>query len=94
MYFSIISYWEPHDCFDCFNRIPSSRYSIFQYTLAERNVFREKQIGLGFVQSYNEALKEAIQNSDGSQRSTRVKQYDIGTIIISDETGQLTQEEV
>jgi hypothetical protein len=57
-------------------------------------VFREKQIGLGFVQSYNEALKEAIQNSDGSQRSTRVKQYDIGTIIISDETGQLTQEEV
>lgn len=49
VYFVIITYWEPHDCFNCFNRLSNTRYSIFQYTLTERNVFRENKIGMGFV---------------------------------------------
>lgn len=41
VYFTIVTFMEPHDCFDCFNRIPVLRYSIFQFTIQERNSLRE-----------------------------------------------------
>ena len=36
-FFLYLSLIEPHDCYECFNRLPSSRYSIFQYTKQELN---------------------------------------------------------
>jgi hypothetical protein len=41
VYFAIVMFMKPHDCFDCFNRIPVLRYSIFQFTVYERNINRE-----------------------------------------------------
>lgn len=71
VYFFIITVMEPHDCFDCFNRIPVLRYSIFQYTLQERNNLRELQIGKGFVERYSAMLRE-VERKSNVNRSTSI----------------------
>ena len=43
------TYMRPHDCFDCYNRLPGVRYSIFQYTTYERNKNIELRYGMGAV---------------------------------------------
>lgn len=63
VYFAIVTFMEPHDCFDCFNRIPVLRYSIFQFTIYERNVNRELQFGLGYVKMYNSMIRRAEESS-------------------------------
>ena len=50
-YFILITWQEPHDCFECFNRL-SIRYSIFQYTQEERNIYREHQVGQGAIERH------------------------------------------
>jgi hypothetical protein len=49
VYFSIVTFEEPHDCFSCFSRIDQSTYSLFEYTAFERNVIYEQQRGQGAV---------------------------------------------
>jgi hypothetical protein len=52
----MISLQEPHDCFECFNRL-TCRYSIYQYTQQERNIKREKQLGIGAVKRYESMVQ-------------------------------------
>ncbi|MFO0118125.1 MAG: hypothetical protein ACK521_11115 [bacterium] len=45
------------DCFNCFNRIPHLRYSIYQYTKREKNEFiMQRQIGMGAVKALDELV--------------------------------------
>lgn len=66
VYFAIVTFMEPHDCFDCFNRIPVLRYSIFQFTIYERNINREQKMGLGYVKMYKSMIKQAEESSRGT----------------------------
>ena len=55
------SYQTPHDCFTCFNRLPSKRYSSYQYTQEESNHNLEQKFGLGAVKKYEELIRLAEQ---------------------------------
>lgn len=56
--------WEPHDCFECFNRLPGVRYSIFQYSAYERNRNLEERYGRGAVKIYEDLVREAQKEVD------------------------------
>lgn len=44
---------EVNDCFECFNRIPPGKYSIYQYTLEERRHMKEqRQLGEGAIRNF------------------------------------------
>ena len=55
---------EPHDCFECFNRLPGVRYSSFQYSKYERNKILESRYGRGAVLIYEKLVKEAQKEVD------------------------------
>ena len=63
-YFGVASFTKPHDCFECFNRIPTLKYSIYQYTSYERNLMREERVGQGAVKRFNDMIKQAKIDSD------------------------------
>jgi hypothetical protein len=93
VYFAIVTFMEPHDCFDCFNRIPVLRYSIFQFTIYERNINRELQFGLGYVKMYNSMIRRAEEES----RRTAVSDFHnqaIQTIFVADEENGKTSEDI
>jgi len=54
----------PHDCFECFNRLPGVRYSTFKYTLQERNRNLEAKFGAGAVKIYENLIIEAQKEVD------------------------------
>ena len=54
----------PHDCFECFNRLGSVRYSTFQYTLREKNENLEAKFGLGAVKTHENLIIEAQKEVD------------------------------
>lgn len=67
------------DCFECFNRIPHLRYSIYQYTAYERNIQKEERyFGMGAVNAYNNLIDNELRrtmfpSSEVSRKSTLVK---------------------
>ena len=58
LYFAILTFQEPHDCFECFNRLPYKRYSIFQYTKLERNHNLENRYGKGAITRFEELVRQ------------------------------------
>ena len=54
VYYTYYSLADTHDCFECFNRIPHLRYSIYQYTLQERNNNYELKVGKGAVKLFKD----------------------------------------
>lgn len=56
LYFAWMSFFAPHDCFECFNRLSTKRYSIFQYMQQERALQRDRQYGQGAIDRFNELL--------------------------------------
>ena len=93
VYFAIVTVMEPHDCFDCFNRIPVLRYSIFQFTIYERNFNRELQFGRGYVEMYNKMIKRAEESSRRTGVSDITNQG-IQTIFVADSANGQTEEEM
>ena len=59
VYLAFMTFTRPHDCFQCFNRLPNKRYSIHQYTAEERNSHYEHQFGQGAVERFDELIREA-----------------------------------
>lgn len=63
--FPILSYYiylvftPGHDCFECFNRLPNTRYSIFQLSRYEANRRREEVDGEGAVRNYKQLIAQA-----------------------------------
>lgn len=53
------TYETPHDCFTCFDRLCSARYSSFQYNSEERNRNLENKFGAGAVKNYENLIIEA-----------------------------------
>jgi hypothetical protein len=54
----------PHDCFECFNRLPGVRYSSFQFTAYERNKQLEQRYGKGAVRIYENLVAQAQKEVD------------------------------
>ena len=54
-----MTFTRPHDCFQCFNRLPNKRYSIHQYTAEERNSHYAFHFGQGAVERFDELIREA-----------------------------------
>ena len=59
---------EPHDCFECYNRLPGVRYSSFQYSAYERNRNLESRYGKGAVKIYEDLVRQAQQEVDRENR--------------------------
>jgi hypothetical protein len=52
--------WQkPHDCFECYNRLPNVRYSSWQYSAFERNQLLESRYGRGAVRIYEDLIRQA-----------------------------------
>jgi hypothetical protein len=58
IYFLTVTFSTPHDCFECFNRLPNKRYSIYQFTQDERNRQRDRQYGKGAIERFESLLRE------------------------------------
>ena len=54
----------PHDCFECYNRLPGVRYSSFQYSAYERNQNLESRYGIGAVRMHENLMREAQKEVD------------------------------
>lgn len=59
LYFSYLTFFTPHDCYSCFNRLPNKRYSIYQFTQEERQRFRENTFGKGAIKRFEEMVQNA-----------------------------------
>ena len=81
----------PHDCFQCFNRLGSVRYSIFQYTLQERNRILEAKFGLGAVKTYENLIIEAQKEVDRERYLAQSEYHKRLTIVVAAD-GQLDSE--
>ena len=60
--------WEPHDCFECYNRLPGVRYSSFQYNAFERNRNIELRYGKGAVRIYEDLVRQAQKEVEKERR--------------------------
>ena len=58
----------PHDCFECFNRLPGNiKYSIYQYTRVERdNIKHQRTLGKGAIQEFERLYRQLEQEARGS----------------------------
>jgi len=65
------TYETPHDCFECFNRLGSVRYSSFQFTQDERNRNLEVKFGPGAVKIYENLIIEAQKEVDSERLLAR-----------------------
>jgi hypothetical protein len=59
VYFLGKTFCPTHDCYECYNRLPGVRYSIFQFNRLEKNLIFEKRQGKGAVKIYNNLIKQA-----------------------------------
>lgn len=59
LYFSFLTFFTPHDCFACFNRLPNKRYSIHQFTQEERQRLRDNTFGEGAIKRFEEMVENA-----------------------------------
>ena len=55
-FFLYLSLFHPHDCYECFNRLPGSRYSIYQYTKQELNAQYRKKMGEYVAKTFEEMI--------------------------------------
>lgn len=55
-FFLYLSLMRPHDCFECFNRLPGTRYSIFQYTKQELNALYRYKMGEEVAKRFEEDI--------------------------------------
>lgn len=83
---------EPHDCFECYNRLPGVRYSSFQYSAYERNRNLEARYGNGAVKIYENLVIEAQKEVDREIREKQKKNKPgfVETVIV-DEHGNTNE---
>jgi hypothetical protein len=77
------TYEPPHDCFACFNRLGSVRYSTFQYTLNERNQFLEAKFGYGAVKAYENLIIKAQKEVDRERYLAQSEYHKRLTMVVA-----------
>ena len=82
------SYYAPHDCFNCYNRLPGVRYSSFQYSAYERNQNLESRYGIGAVRMHENLMREAQKEVDLENKYKALNdsgRFNGNTIVMNEE---------
>jgi hypothetical protein len=75
----------PHDCYDCFNRVPQISYSNFQYTEQQHKQLKlERFLGKGVEKYEQQLMKELLKEQlDESQRLSEVHEA-LDTVVLNE----------
>jgi hypothetical protein len=62
IFYAFRQFFQTCNCFNCFNRIPHLRYSIYQYSNREKNqLIMQRQIGMGAVKALDDLINSELQ---------------------------------